>query len=216
MDTLPSLFTHQFIPAPAEKFDAPTLLLLHGTGGTEKDLLDLGRTLGPTANLLSPRGRVMENGMPRFFRRLAEGVFDLDDLAKRTDELAEFVGQAVGHYKLEPRKLLAVGYSNGANMAVSLLLRHPAALAGAVLFRPMLPYRPETLPDLRKKTIAVLSGRRDPLTPMKQVEALVKLLKEAGAEVVHHSHPDAGHGLTRPDLAAAESWCRDLWSKTDA
>src|SRR5207249_8127960 len=137
-------FIHKFVPG---KWDR-TLLLLHGTGGNERDLLPLGRELDPNASLLSPRGKVLENGMPRFFRRLAEGVFDLEDLQKRTQELADFVISAAEHYKIDNKKIVAVGYSNGANIAASTLLLRPETLAAAVLFRAMVPLVPETKPDL--------------------------------------------------------------------
>src|SRR5215207_5564250 len=146
METAKLAFVHQFVPAQAD--GAPTLLLLHGTGGNEHDLLDLGRALYPRAALLSPRGQVRENGMPRFFRRLAEGVFDLDDLRRRTADLAAFIAAASAAYGFDPRRVIAVGYSNGANIAASLLLLYPAALAGAVLFHAMVPLVPEELPSL--------------------------------------------------------------------
>src|SRR5687767_12070839 len=147
METPALSFVHQFLPAKAE--GAPTLLLLHGTGGDEHDLLDLGRALNPRAALLSPRGQVLENGMPRFFRRLAEGVFDLDDLRQRTHNLAAFVAHASEAYQFDPQRVIAVGYSNGANIAASALLLHPQVLAGAVLFHAMVPLVPKELPDLR-------------------------------------------------------------------
>src|SRR5499433_2520532 len=136
-------FIHEFVPGDSDR----TLLLLHGTGGSERDLIPLGRELDPNASLLSPRGKVLENGMPRFFRRLAEGVFDLDDLRQRTHDLAAFVAAASEAYQFDPRRVIAVGYSNGANIAASLLLLHPETLAGAVLFHAMVPLIPEKLPD---------------------------------------------------------------------
>ena len=137
-------FIHQFIPGSSDR----TLLLLHGTGGDENDLIPLGRELDPAAALLSPRGKVLENGYPRFFRRLAEGVFDLEDLKQRTDELADFVVAAAEHYHFDARKLVAVGYSNGANVAASILLRRPGVLPSAILLRAMVPFIPEELPNL--------------------------------------------------------------------
>src|SRR5207245_6146183 len=135
---------HEFVSGSSER----TLLLLHGTGGNEHDLIPIGGELDPTATLLSPRGQVLENGMPRYFRRLAEGVFDLDDLKKRTHELADFVASAASHYKIDIEKLVAVGYSNGANIAASMLLLRPEILPAAILFRAMVPLEPDNLPDL--------------------------------------------------------------------
>src|SRR5437868_10373853 len=133
-------FIHEFAPGSS----ARTLLLLHGTGGNERDLIPLGHDLDPNASLLSPRGKVLENGMPRFFRRLAEGIFDLEDLQKRTHELADFVTSAAEHYKIDTQKIVAVGYSNGANIAASMLLLRPEVLSAAILFRAMVPLILET------------------------------------------------------------------------
>jgi phospholipase/carboxylesterase len=137
-------FIHEFLPGSSER----TLLLLHGTGGNERDLIPLGRELGPNASLLSPRGKVLENGMPRFFRRLAEGVFDLEDLKRRTYELADFVIAAAERYNIERQNIAAVGYSNGANIAASMLILRPEILSGAILFRAMVPLLPDVEPDL--------------------------------------------------------------------
>src|SRR5262249_16993263 len=150
--TEPLGFVHRFVPAPSAG-SGTTLLLLHGTGGNENDLLELGQTLAPNAALLSPRGKVSERGMPRFFRRLAEGVFDIEDLKFRTQALADFVASAASAYGFDPGKVIAVGYSNGANIAVSMLLLRPATLAGAVLFRPMVPFVPAVPPDLSGKPV---------------------------------------------------------------
>src|SRR3954470_11944872 len=138
-------FVHRYVPGRSTR----TLLLLHGTGGNETDLLSLGRSLDPTAALLSPRGKVLENGMPRFFRRLAEGVFDEEDLVRRAHELADFIGEAAEHYRFHPKNVVAVGYSNGANIAGGLLLLRPGVLSGAALLRPMVPLIPQTLPELK-------------------------------------------------------------------
>jgi glyoxalase family protein len=200
-------FEHVYDPAQAE--GAPTLLLLHGTGGDEYDLLDLGRTLFPGAALLSPRGQVLENGMPRFFRRLAEGVFDLDDLRRRTAELADFVAAAGAHYGFDPRQVIAVGYSNGANIAASLMLLRPGVLAGAALFHAMVPLTPEPLPDLRMAPVFMGAGRSDPLITVAQTEELARLLKEAGATVTLHWEP-GGHGLSPAEVRAAAAWLRDV------
>ncbi len=196
-------YVHQFVPAPSA--DAPVLLLLHGTGGNEHDLLDLGRRLDPGAALLSPRGQVLENGMPRFFRRLAEGVFDLDDLRRRTHDLAGFVSAASEAYRFDPRRVIAVGYSNGANIAASLLLLRPEVLAGAVLFHAMVPLVPEPLPDLRGVPVFIGAGRRDSLIPPPRTEGLALLLRQAGADVELHWEP-GGHVINPAEVDAATAW----------
>ncbi len=200
-------FIHRIIPA--KESDAPlTLLLLHGTGGNETDLLDLGRELAPTAALLSPRGNVLENGMPRFFRRLAEGVFDLDDLRARTHELADFVETAGQTYRLASDRIFAVGFSNGANIAASVLLLRPQVLAGAVLFRAMVPLVPDTMPQLQGRPVFLAAGRRDPIVSPDETERLRRLLVQAGAEVTLHWE-QAGHALTPADIAAARAWLEE-------
>ncbi|HXE56755.1 MAG TPA: alpha/beta hydrolase [Gemmatimonadales bacterium] len=182
-----------------------TLLLLHGTGGDESDLLPIGRMLLPGASLLSPRGQVLENGMPRFFRRLAEGVFDQADLRSRTDELADFVGWAVAAYGLPHDGVIAVGYSNGANIAASVLLRRPGVLGGAVLFRPMVPFEPDRPPDLAGVPVLVTGGRDDPICPPGETERLAGLLRRSGADVTVRWR-EAGHGLVREDVSDAARW----------
>lgn len=168
-------FAHVY--EPAQTAGAPILLLLHGTGGNEHDLLDLGRTLFPGAALLSPRGQVRENSMPRFFRRLAEGVFDLEDLQRRTHELADFVAAAARRYGFDPRRVVAAGYSNGANIAASIMLLRPEILAGALLFHAMVPLIPETLPSMHGVPVFMAAGRTDPLIPAQQTEELARLLE---------------------------------------
>jgi predicted esterase len=195
-------FTHRFIPGAA---GAPTLLLLHGTGGDETDLLGLGRALDGEAALLSPRGKVLEQGMPRFFRRLAAGVFDHDDLTRRTHELADFVADAATRYGFDPARVIAVGFSNGANIAASMLLLRPKTLAAAILFRPMAPLSPEALPDLARVPIFIGSGRQDPIVPVAEAERLAALLRQAGAPVTLHWET-SGHTLTQGDLDAARQW----------
>ena len=199
-------FVHRFVPA--EEPGAPTLLLLHGTGGNEDDLLPLGRMIDDRAALLSPRGKVLEHGMPRFFRRLAEGVFDHEDLVNRTHELAGFIKQATGEYDLNPGRLYAMGFSNGANIAASLLLLHPELLAGAVLLRVMTPFEPETPPDLSGKPVYLAAGRSDQIVPPEDTERLAGLLREAGAEVTLDWQP-GGHGIGRAEVEAAQSWFAD-------
>ena len=197
-------FVHRFLPAPKPE-EALTLLLLHGTGGNENDLLPLGQALLPGANLLSLRGNVLENGMPRFFRRLAEGVFDQADLRLRTWELAEFLAEAADRYGFNANRVIAVGYSNGANIAASLLLRQPERLAGAVLFHPMVPFVPETLPDLKGKKVFIGAGENDPIVPVANTEELATLLEQAGAEITLHWH-QGGHSLTQEEMQAAQVW----------
>lgn len=203
----PLQLIHQFEPAQRE--GAPTLLLLHGTGGNEFDLLDLGQAIYPGAARLSPRGAVLENGMARFFRRIAEGVFDLDDLRKRSEELAGFVAQASKSYRFDPHRVIALGYSNGANIAASLLLLHPGVLSAAVLFHAMVPIVPEELPTLEGTPVFIGAGRRDTMIPPSQAEALSKLLEKAGAEVTLHWE-EGGHALNRGEVDAAMAWLRQV------
>lgn len=194
---------HKFVPS--ERPDARVLLMLHGTGGDENDLLQLGQMLDPSAALLSPRGNVLEHGAPRFFRRLAEGVFDLEDLRRRTHELADFVEGAVKQYGLEGRRIVAVGFSNGANIAASLLFLRPRVLHGAVLFRAMVPFEPEKVPFLGGVPVLLSEGRFDPLVGRKVAERLAKILETAGAEVTLIEQ-ESGHELTRADVDDATKW----------
>src|SRR5947208_16242995 len=191
-------FIHEFVPGNSER----TLLLLHGTGGNERDLLSLGRELDQNASLLSPRGQVLENGMPRFFRRLAEGVFDQEDLRRRTEELAQFIDGARRQYGLGENNLIAVGYSNGANIAASLMLRELGRLSAAVLFRAMVPFVPETLPDLSGVPIFLSAGQRDSIVPAANTRQLSSIFEASGASVSMHWH-NGGHELGHDDLGAA-------------
>lgn len=195
------LHMHKWIPA--ESPEAPTLLLLHGTGGDESDLLSLGSTVLPGASLLSPRGNVLEHGAPRFFRRLAEGVFDLEDLHRRTADLADFLEAAAREYGISLESLYAVGYSNGANIAASLLLTRPTVLAGGVLFRAMVPFEPERGAELHGKRILICGGRADQMIPSLSTERLAQLLRTAGADVQLEWQP-GGHGLTAGDVRTAQ------------
>jgi predicted esterase len=197
-------YLHRFVPATDHSVGT-TLLLLHGTGGNENDLLQLGQTLAPGAALLSPRGKVLENGMPRFFRRLAEGVFDLDDLRLNTHDLADFVEAAAVHYGLDAGRIVAVGYSNGANIAASTLLLRPRVLSGAVLLRAMLPLEPEVVPDLMGVPVLLASGRYDTLVPHSSIERLAALLQQTGADVTLRWQ-EAGHGLEQEEIVAAQQW----------
>ena len=194
-------FIHQFTPGSSDR----TLLLLHGTGGDENDLIPLGRELDPNAALLSPRGKVLENGMPRFFRRLAEGVFDLEDLQKRTHELADFVTSAAEHYQIDNKQIVAVGYSNGANIAASLLLLRPEILSAAILFRAMVPLVPEKKPNLAAKRVWISAGSFDPIVPPSNTKELVEMLRDAGADVTIR-FLQSGHELTSADVDGAREW----------
>ena len=184
---------------------APPLLLLHGTGGDENDLLPLARDLSPGSALLSARGDVLEHGMPRFFRRFAEGVFDLADVEKRSHALADFINAAAKEYRIDQSKLLAVGYSNGANIAASILLLRPEVLAGAMLLRPMVVLEPPTTPDLSGKRILISSGNQDPIVPDDHPVRLAARFRTAGATVTLNTHV-AGHGLTAADFAVAKKF----------
>jgi predicted esterase len=197
-------FVHRYEPPPPGG-SGETLLLLHGTGGNENDLLPIGRAVAPGAGLLAPRGRVLEHGMARFFRRLAEGVFDLADLRARSHELADFVAHEAKRYAFDPARVVAVGFSNGANIAGAVMLLRPETLAGAILLRPMVPLTPERPPSLAGRRVLVAAGRSDPVVPASQSEALAALLGSAGAEVTLHWSP-GGHTLDRSDLAAAAEW----------
>ena len=204
-------FAHRFIPAHTA--GAQTLLLLHGTGGDENDLLELGSALDDQAALLSPRGQVSERGANRWFRRLAEGVFDTDDLLARTDQLAAFVTSAAAHYRLDASRLVAVGFSNGANIAATLLLRHPHLLRGAVLFAPMVTLNDPPMVDLSGVGVFVAAGRVDPIVPREQVERLAEQFIERGADVELRWHP-GGHGIDAHILAQASAWLSKLRAAT--
>lgn len=199
--TATSLFTHRF--EPGSRAGAPPLLLLHGTGGDENDLLQFGTMISPGSALLAPRGRVLENGMPRFFRRLAEGVFDEDDVRRRALELGDFVEAARKRYGICAP--VAVGYSNGANIAAALLLLRPQTLSGAVLFRAMVPLTDPPDADLSGKSVLMLSGAQDPIVPADNAKALATMLGTAGAEVAHRILP-VGHQLSQADIALAGTW----------
>lgn len=185
--------------------EAPTLLLLHGTGGTERDLLPLAERIDPAASVFSVRGNVLENGMPRFFRRMAEGVFDVEDLIFRTKELRAFLDDAADRYGFRRDSVVAVGYSNGANIAGSLLFHEPNALKGAILHHPMVPRRGIPLPDLSGVPVFIAAGRNDPICAPAETEELQQLLAEAGAEVTVHWE-NQGHWLTPSEISAAAKW----------
>lgn len=190
---------------------APTLLMLHGTGGNEHDLVPLADLISPESNVLGVRGNVLENGMPRFFRRLAEGVFDEEDLIRRTNELKEFIGEAADQYGFDSCRVVAVGYSNGANIAASLLLHDADVLAGAILHHPMVPLRGLELPDLSGIPVFIAAGRRDMMCPPEETEELHSLLAGAGADV--HLHWEyGGHQLSRTEVEAAAAWFKEKFT----
>jgi predicted esterase len=203
-------FVHRYLPGEDES--SPTLLLLHGTGGNEEDLIPLGQELAPGAAFLSPRGKVSEYGAPRFFRRLAEGVFDQEDLLLRTHELAEFVEAASAEYGFDRSKLVAVGYSNGANVAASTILLHPGLLRAAVLFRAMVPFEPDLTPDLSGMSVFLAAGRMDRMIPPDNTQRLADILDEAGADVDLRWR-DTGHPLTYEDVGEAKEWLSEILPK---
>ncbi len=199
-------FVHRFEPG---EDSGVTLLLLHGTGGDENDLMPLGRELASGAALLSPRGKVLEHGAPRFFRRLAEGIFDHEDLLRRTHELAGFIEAATKQYDLDSSRLIAAGYSNGANIAASLTLLHPGLLRAAVLFRAMVPFEPEATPDLAGMPVFIAAGRRDQMIQPSNTERLAEILGEAGANV-NLRWRNTGHGLTYEEVTEAQEWLTEV------
>lgn len=196
-----------YLADPGETTEGPALLVLHGTGGTEREMLAFGRSLFPGAPVLSPRGRVSEGGAARFFSRTPQDPFRFPDLPERIDELAAFVREAVAAHGLEGRPLVAVGYSNGANAAAALMLRHPGLLAGGALLRPMLPAPAPAGLDLHGTRVLLLGGRDDTMIPPDRVEALAGTLRAAGAEVQEHWSP-TGHGLLQADIDAAGAFVR--------
>lgn len=196
-------FTHRYVAGDASR---PPVLLLHGTGGDENDLIGFGEMIAPGSALLSPRGRVLEGGMPRFFRRLAEGVFDEDDVRKRADELADFVTEARKAYGIDAP--VALGFSNGANIAAAILMRRPETLAGAALLRAMVPL-PDKPAGLAGKPVLILSGAMDPIVPADNAARLAAVLKGAGASVEQRTLP-AGHGLSQADVTLAREWMSKL------
>jgi len=202
-------FVHKFVPARPGESHPVTLLMLHGTGGDENDLLPLGNELWPGAALLGVRGKVSENGMPRFFRRIREGVFDVEDLKFRTEELAQFITAASERYDFSTEKLIAVGYSNGANIAASLILTHPHYLAAAVLFRVMVPFTPDIIRDFRNLSIFIGAGDRDPIVPRSQPEELGGIFESGGADVTLSWHR-GGHELGDDDIEAAKTWLSEV------
>ena len=198
---------------PAKEAGAPPLLLLHGTGGDENDLLELGAMVSPGSALLSPRGRVLENGMPRFFRRSSEGVFDEDDVRRRASELADFVEETRRRHGID--RPIALGYSNGANIAAAVMLLRPGTLAGAALLRAMAPLSDPPHPDLSGVPVLITSGKADPIVPASNSASLAAMLREVGADVSHQLLP-AGHQLSRADLVLVRDWLKRVDARQPA
>jgi phospholipase/carboxylesterase len=196
-------FIHRYIPSGGE--NSRLLLLLHGTGGNEDDMLPLGRRLDSNAALLSPRGKVLENGAPRFFRRFAEGVFDEEDVIRRANELADFVSAAAEEYRFDPERLTAVGYSNGANIAAAVLLLRGEVIRSAILLRAMVPLSAPVVPQLDGTRVLISAGEFDPIVPADEGERLAALLRNGGADVTLEVQ-SAGHNLVQNDVIAAQRW----------
>jgi len=205
-------FSPVFLPSNEKLESAYTLLLLHGTGGSENDLIPIGRVFGKKINLLSIKGQVEENGMVRFFKRHSEGVFDIDDLKFRTNELSDFIFSACENFGLNEKKIIVLGYSNGANLAGSLLLMHPEILAGAILIRPMIPFKPEFNIDLKNKPVLIAAGKNDFTVPEGQSTEWADLLSKYNAKVTLHFE-NAGHNLTQQDISFAIEWFKLYFEK---
>jgi len=197
-------FIHRYVPA-ADPATADTLVVLHGTGGDENDLISIGQAIAPGAAILSPRGNVLENGAPRFFKRLAEGVFDPKEVKSRADELARFIRGAVVTYRLDPARVYALGYSNGANIASTVMLVEPGVFRGSILLRPMLVYDPPERNDLSDTAVFISAGRMDPIVPVESVEKLVKLFESAHSNVTVKWQL-AGHSLVPSEVREASEW----------
>ena len=206
---VPEELSHVHLFEPGS--DSMTLLLLHGTGGDEHDLLPLGRMLYRSANLLSPRGKVLEAGMPRFFRRLSMGVFDVEDLKARAADLLAFVDDAARAYGFDRDRVVVVGYSNGANIAAGMLLSADRPFAWAALLHAMTPFEPDAPPDLAGIRVLVTGGRRDQMIPAASTEHLSELLTSSGADVSLHWEP-GGNELTQAEVDAVKEWIRKLAS----
>jgi predicted esterase len=197
-------FVHRFVPAE-DKASAETLIVLHGTGGDENDLIGIGQTIAPGAAILSPRGNVLENGAPRFFKRLAEGVFDAREVRSRGEELARFIRAAILKYGLNPERIFALGFSNGANVASTVMFIEPGLLRGAILLRPMVVFEPDERPDLSAAGVLISAGRMDPIVPTESVERLVELFETSHAEVTLRWQL-AGHNLLPSEIHEAAEW----------
>jgi len=195
-------FIHRFVPGEES---ADTLLVLHGTGGTENDLVGIGQAIAPGAAILSPRGNVLENGAPRFFKRIAEGVFDPKEVRSRAEELAKFIRAAVITYRLDPQRIFALGYSNGANVASTVMLVEPGVIQGSILFRPMVVYEPTEKTDLTGSSVFISAGRMDAIVPADSVEKLVDIFRSANADVTL-KWQISGHNLVPSEVREAVDW----------
>ena len=198
-------FIHRYVPG--QSGNSRVFLLLHGTGGDETDMLGLGREFDPTAAILSPRGKVLENGAPRFFRRFAEGVFDEEDVVRRAHELADFVTAAASTYGFHPADVMSIGYSNGANISAAIMLLRPEVLSSAVMLRAMVPLSNASPTDLTGKRVLISAGRTDPIVPADNAESLADTLRARGADVSIVVQ-QAGHGLIPADLTTVKQWLR--------
>jgi phospholipase/carboxylesterase len=205
MNGMGTPFQHFYRPATAVSYH---LLLLHGTGGDEQDLVPLAEAIFPGAGIISPRGQVIENGAPRFFRRFAEGVLDVEDWRERSEALADFVASTCAEHEISPKTLLAVGYSNGANIAQGLLLLRPEVLGGAILLRPMFVTDDVPAKDLAGRPILLLGGTHDPITPAEDLLQIAQQLEKRGAHVTI-KRVQAFHGLVQDDLVLARQWLGD-------
>jgi phospholipase/carboxylesterase len=210
-------FIHRFIPAVNSRKNSQgkshVLLLLHGTGGNEEDLIPIGKMISPGSAILSPRGKVLENGMPRFFRRLAEGVFDVEDLKYRTNELADFVNNASRIYGFDLNRTIVIGFSNGANIGASMLLLRPEVLCGAILFRAMVPLEPASLPDLSSKRAILCEGLYDPIVTQQEASRLFLLIEKFRAKISLR-WIKSSHNLTQDDIMIAKEWFKSSFSST--
>jgi predicted esterase len=205
-------FVHRFVPGAMAS--APTILALHGTGGDENDLVPLARMVDGDSAILSARGRVLENGRPRFFRRLSEGVFDEDDLRAQTLALGRFLDGAATHYHFDRGRVVALGYSNGANIAASLLLTVPDALAGAILLRPVLPFDPPAVPALTGIPVLISAGSNDPVVSKDQTNGIADLLRASRAKVTM-IWQETGHALSPNELEQVSQWWRQTFGTAD-
>jgi phospholipase/carboxylesterase len=197
---------HKYIPSK-DSSNHYTLLLLHGTGGNENSLIPISEIILPGAAVISLRGNTIENGMPRFFRRISEGVFDLEDLKVRTKELAKFIEDSSMKYGINSNNVVAVGYSNGANIALSVILSHPGLISKAVLYHPMIPFVPASSPDLSGTNILITAGTNDPIVDSEETNNLYAMLKSYGANIEIYWH-DIGHNLTREEISRTKEFLK--------
>lgn len=211
MPALSQLAGYEYRFEPGIQPTGPLLLLLHGTGGSENDLVPFARMVAPDADILTVRGNVSENGAARYFRRIAEGVFDLEDLRIRTEQLGGFLNAAGKRHAFAMKRVVAIGFSNGANIAASLMLRQPDTLRHGILLRAMVPFQPVTMPDLKGSSALVAAGRADRIIPPENSERLAAMLRDAGG-AVELRWQDAGHSLVQEDVSDAREFLRG-WTR---